>query len=253
MPDIEMWVSRFTLACVRRHTAVDSRTLPYMLGAMISGRLVKKARTLILEGNTAGALKLARSAIARGNDPVDLVETAFAPGLRQAGDLWNDGVYFLPELMRSAEAMKAVLLTVQPAMQQSSTAGAAKATAVVGTVKGDIHDIGKTLVGAMLSASGFEVVDLGADVGVDRFIEAAEAASARLICTSALLTTTMVVQRELMERLRATGLKNRYLVLVGGAPVSRQWADDIGADGYAPDAPGAVKVAESLLSPRGVR
>jgi corrinoid protein of di/trimethylamine methyltransferase len=220
---------------------------------MISARLVKRARTLILQGRTAEAVKLARSAVARGNDPVDLVETAFAPGLREAGDLWNDGIYFLPELMRSAEAMKAVLKAIEPAMQQSAGAPVGKAVVIVGTVKGDIHDIGKTLVGAMLSASGFTVVDLGADVPIDRFVEVARDEDARLICTSALLTTTMVVQKELIAHLRTEGIRDRYLVLVGGAPVSRRWADAIGADGYAPDAPGAVQVAESLLSSRGVR
>jgi corrinoid protein of di/trimethylamine methyltransferase len=220
---------------------------------MIDARLVKKAHALILKGNTAQALKLARSALEKGNDPVDLIETAFAPGLRHAGDLWNEGTYFLPELMRSAEAMKAVLQAVQPAMHHSASAPAGKATAIIGTVRGDIHDIGKTLVAAMLSASGFTVVDLGADVPVDRFVEAARTEDARLICTSALLTTTMVVQRELIERLRAEGIRDRYVILVGGAPVTQQWADAIGADGYAPDAPGAVKAAESLLCNSGAR
>ncbi len=220
---------------------------------MISASRVRKATSLILEGKTAAAVKLAQGAVAKGNDPVELIESAFAPGLRRAGDLWNEGVYFLPELMRSAEAMKAVLQAVQPAMHESASAAVTKSTAVIGTVRGDIHDIGKTLVGAMLSASGFSVVDLGADVGIDRFVEVAGAEGAKLICASALLTTTMVVQRELIEYLRAEGIRNRYVVLVGGAPVTQQWADAIGADGYAPDAPGAVKVAESLLSNRGVR
>lgn len=219
---------------------------------MISARRVRRATSLILEGRTAAAVKLARAALARGDDPVELVERAFAPGLRQAGELWDEGSYFLPELMRSAEAMKAVLEVARPAMQESASATVAKSTAVIGTVRGDIHDIGKTLVGALLSASGFTVVDLGADVAIDRFVEAAGAEDAQLICASALLTTTMVVQRELIEHLRIHGIRDRYLVLVGGAPVSQQWADAIGADGYAPDAPGAVKVAESLLSSRSV-
>jgi trimethylamine corrinoid protein len=219
---------------------------------MISARRVRRATSLILEGRTAAAVKLARAALARGDDPVELVERAFAPGLRQAGELWDEGSYFLPELMRSAEAMKAVLEVARPAMQESASATVAKSTAVLGTVRGDIHDIGKTLVGALLSASGFTVVDLGADVAIDRFVEAAGAEDAQLICASALLTTTMVVQRELIEHLRIHGIRDRYLVLVGGAPVSQQWADAIGADGYAPDAPGAVKVAESLLSSRSV-
>jgi corrinoid protein of di/trimethylamine methyltransferase len=221
------------------------------MAGMTDLKVISRARALVLEGKAEPAVRLAKSALARGVDPVQLLEEGFAPALREAGDLWDQGTYFLPELMRSAEAMKAVMDELKPAIRHSGAAAADKGTVVIGTVHGDIHDIGKTLVGAMLSASGFSVTDLGADVLVESFIKAARAESARLICASALLTTTMVVQKELIDRLEAAGVRNDYVVLVGGAPVSSQWADSIGADGYAPDAPGAVKLAESLLAEPG--
>ena len=159
-----------------------------------------------------------------------------------------DGEYFLPELIQSAEAMKAAMAVLHPVLERSGAeAAASRGRAVIGTIEGDIHDIGKNLVSSLLSANGFEVLDLGADVKVDRFIDAAVEAKADLICLSALLTTTMVNQRRVLSRLHERGLRNRFKVLVGGAPVTQKWADEIGADGYGENATAAVRAALKTL------
>jgi trimethylamine corrinoid protein len=144
--------------------------------------------------------------------------------------------------------MKAALAVFRPALEASGAAGLSRGRIVIGTIEGDIHDIGKNLVASMLSANGFDVVDLGSDVKADRFIDAAVETRADLICLSALLTTTMLGQRRVVERLRERGLRDRFKVLVGGAPVSRAWAAEIGADGYGENALAAVKQAAALAA-----
>ena len=140
------------------------------------------------------------------------------------------------------------MAVLRPVLEKTGGgAGASRARAVIGTIEGDIHDIGKNLVASLLSANGFEVVDLGADVKIDRFIDAAVESSADVICLSALLTTTMVNQRRVLVRLRERGLRDRFKVLVGGAPVTRKWADEIGADGYGENATAAVRAALRVL------
>jgi trimethylamine corrinoid protein len=172
-------------------------------------------------------------------------------GIRKVGDLWEEGEFFLPELMQGAEIMVAAMdrlnaLIVEQGGEKG-TAGKAVGRVVIGTVEGDIHDIGKTLAGSMLTAHGFEVFDLGADVPVSRFIEEAEAKKADLICLSALLTTTLPAQRKVIEELEQKGTRAGFKVMVGGAPANRTWQEEIGADGYADDAISAVKVAEALM------
>jgi trimethylamine corrinoid protein len=143
--------------------------------------------------------------------------------------------------------MKAAMAVLQPELDKAHIKTKSKGKAVIGTVEGDIHDIGKNLVASMLSANGFDVVDLGADVKIEKFIEKAEEAKADFICLSALLTTTMLGQRKVIELLKQRDLRGRYKVLVGGAPASQKWADEIGADGYAENAMLAVKAAQRLM------
>ena len=202
----------------------------------------------VVAGDAEAAAVLARQALDERLDLPAVIEQGYIPGLRRVGDLWEDGEYFLPELISSAAAMKAALAVLGPALEASGAAGLSRGRIVIGTIEGDIHDIGKNLVASMLSANGFNVVDLGSDVKADRFIDAAVETRADLICLSALLTTTMLGQRRVIERLRERGLRERFKVLVGGAPVSRAWAAEIGADGYGENALAAVKQAAALAA-----
>jgi trimethylamine corrinoid protein len=199
-------------------------------------------------GDRDAASRLAREALDRRLDAVDTVENGFAVGIREAGRLWDAGEYFLPELAFSAEAMKEAVAVLRPALAAASAEAAFKGTVVIGTIQGDIHDIGKSLVGTLLAASGYRVVDLGADVAYDRFVEAARDERADLVCMSALLTTTMVGQKEVIRLLREAGMRDRVKVLVGGAPTNGQWAGEIGADGHAENAVDAVHAADRLLA-----
>ncbi len=201
----------------------------------------------VLEGDETAAGGVAGQALDGGVPALEVIEQGLVPGIQEAGRRWEDGEYFLPELVTAAQAMKAAMVVLQPALAgggQTFSLG----RVVIGTVEGDIHDIGKTLVGTMLSASGFTVSDEGASVPVARFLARAGELDADLVCASALLTTTMPRQRELAAALKASGLRAR--LMVGGAPVSRNWSDAIGADGYADNALAAVAVARTLVGDR---
>ncbi len=208
--------------------------------------LFDRMKAAIVEGNRAEAEKLARQAVAEGIGPNDALENGFIPGIRRVGELWEQGEYFLPELVTSAECMKAALAVLKPELDRTRQAAALAGRVVIGTIEGDIHDIGKNLVAAMFAANGFEVFDLGADVKLQRFIDKALEVKADFVCLSALLTTTMLNQRRFMELLKEQKLAGRFKVLVGGAPVTQKWASDIGATGYAENAMAAVKLALSL-------
>jgi trimethylamine corrinoid protein len=212
---------------------------------------LERCKDAVLTGNNAAALDLAARAVAGEHDVLDAIENGFSAGIRSAGDLWERGEYFLPELAFSAEVMKAALGILEPALLDAKARGLAGRTIVIGTVKGDIHDIGKSLVATMLSANGFDVIDLGADVPHERFVEEASARNAKLICMSALLTTTMTGQGRVVDLLRANGAMGRVRVLVGGAPTSESWAEQIGADAWASDAVRAVRVAQELTNDHG--
>jgi corrinoid protein of di/trimethylamine methyltransferase len=201
----------------------------------------------IIDGNSAEAASLARWALEGKLDLPGVIEKGFIPGIQKVGELWEQGEYFLPELLAGAEAMKAAMAILKPALEVGDSKNLSRGRVVIGTVEGDIHDIGKNLVASMLSANGFEVTDLGADVKLDRFIENALASGADLICLSALLTTTMLGQRRLIDLLVERGLRGRFKVMVGGAPATQKWATDIGADGYGENAQAAVRVAKKLL------
>jgi trimethylamine corrinoid protein len=204
----------------------------------------------IVEGDGSGAGRLAAEAVRDGLDLLQVIEKGYVPGIQKVGELWEQGEYFLPELISSAEAMKAAMAVLEPELQRSRLQARTGGKVVIGTIEGDIHDIGKNLVSSMLQAGGFEVFDLGADVKLERFIEKAESVGADFICLSALLTTTMVNQKRFVALLKERNLRDRYKVLVGGAPASRKWADEAGADGYAENAVAAVKLAKSLAPKR---
>jgi len=204
-------------------------------------------RQAIIDGDPARATQLAEQALATGVSPLDAIEEGFVPGLSWVGEQFGAGELFLPDMMLAARAMQQAVDVLEPEMQRQATARAVAGRVVIGTVRGDIHEIGKNLVGMMLSTSGFEVHDLGVDVAPERFAEAAREHDADIVGVSALLTTTMAGQRTVVEALESAGLRPRVKVMVGGAPASQQWATEIGADGYSEDAIGAVALARQLL------
>ena len=177
--------------------------------------------------------------------PLDLMNNGFVPGINQVGDLFGSGKLFIPGLIKSAAAMEKATAIINDAIPQEQETVSGKI--VIGTVEGDMHDIGKTIVVSLMRANGFEVLDLGRDVAPARFIEEAEKFNADIIGSSTLLTTTMPVQKELEEELKKAGLKDKYKTIVGGAPVTQRWADRIGADAFAHDAGDGVKKIKQLL------
>lgn len=210
--------------------------------------LLQEAAAAILERNAEGALAVARKALALGADPLAVMEQGFTRGLIQVGDLFERGELFLPELIQCAEIMKSVsaILNEAIAVERREVAG----RVVIATVEGDIHDIGKGIVVSLMRARGLEVHDLGRDVPAETIIRKALELDADVIGTSALLTTTMAAQKELEEALRREGLRERFITIVGGAPVTERWARRIGADAYAEDASDGVNKIFQLLAER---
>lgn len=203
-------------------------------------------RRAVVDGDVPLARELARQVIAGGGDLMAAVEHGFAAGIRRVGELWEEGEYFLPELVQGAEAMKAAMAVVLPALASERAGELSRGRVVLGTVRGDLHDIGKGLVGVLLAAHGFDVHDLGHDVPAERFVEQARALDADLIAASALLTTTMPEQRKLADAIADATWTKRPRLLVGGAPTSQAWADSIGA-AWAENALRAVAAAEALV------
>ncbi len=196
----------------------------------------------IVDGEPEQATELTRKALAAGFEPMTIIDEGLVPGMNIVGEKFACGDYFLPNLIFSANGMQEAMKLLE---RQQTVRSAGKV--VIGTVRGDIHEIGKSLVATMLSANGFQVFDLGVDVPIDDLIAKVKETEADLVGLSALLTTTMSVQAEVIEALKKAGLRERVKVMVGGAPVTRSWAEEIGADGYAEDAIGAVELAKKLM------
>lgn len=209
--------------------------------------LLKEQRRAVLEGDKNAACASARAAVETKADLLECIEKGFGAGIREVGELWEAGEYFLPELVQGAEAMKAAMEIIQPALKARQQSRKSEGTVVIGTVQGDIHDIGKTLVGTFLEANGFRVIDLGKDVPLERFVETAKQESADIICLSALLTTTMTGQGKIVEMLTEKGIRENHAVVVGGAPVTRAYARSIGADGYGANAVDALNEASRIV------
>ncbi len=203
------------------------------------------AKEAILRGDRKKAEEVARAALAEKIDAVEILQAGFIPGINQVGDSFGTGKLFLPDLILSAEAMKAATEICNDAIPAEKLAK--KGKIVIGTVEGDIHDIGKAIVVSLLKANGFEILDLGRDVPSQKFIEKAQEFNADVIGSSCLLTTTMDAQKKLEQELRKAGLRERFKTIIGGAPVTQRWADRIGASAYAEDAADAVKKIRGLL------
>ena len=211
------------------------------------GELFQAMAQSIIDGETEAAEALAKRSIELGIDPLEAINQGFVAGVNYVGNEFSCGNAFLPELVMAGEAMKAAVSTLEPEMARRGTQREMLGKVVLGTVHGDIHDIGKTLVGTMLSSAGFEVYDLGVDVPVMTLVDKAREVDADIVAVSALLTTTMVRQRDVVEALEDMGLRLRVKVMAGGAPVTSEWVKEIGADGYSEDAIGAVAVAKKLV------
>ncbi|MCR4407411.1 MAG: corrinoid protein [Anaerolineae bacterium] len=215
---------------------------------MSNEELFAQMAKAIVDGDPERAEALARQALELGVDPLEAINRGFTPGINRVGELFASGEYFLPDLVIGGEAMKAAVAVLEPELARRQEKRAILGKVVIGTVEGDIHEIGKTLVATMLSANGFQVRDVGVDVSAEDFVAAVQDMGANLLGLSALLTTTMLNQRKVIEALQKAGLRDRVKVMVGGAPVTRQWAEEIGADGYAEDAVGSVALAKQLVA-----
>lgn len=209
--------------------------------------LFKAMAQSITDGESEKAAELAKQSIEQGIDPLDAINKGFVNGVNYVGDQFSCGNMYLPELVMAGEAMKAAVAVLEPELARRGSERKMLGKVVLCTVEGDIHEIGKTLVGTMLSATGFQVFDMGVDVPVMKVVEKAREVGADIVALSALLTTTMVHQKDVVEALEDIGLRNKVKVMVGGAPVTQEWVKQIGADGYSEDAIGAARVAKQLL------
>ena len=207
--------------------------------------IFEAAIAAILKGDADQAVEIAKKGLDEGVDPLELMDQGFIPGINQVGDLFETGRLFLPALIYSATAMEKATEIINAAIPAEKEMVSGKV--IVATVEGDVHDIGKTIVVSLFKANGFDVMDLGRDVGIDKIIDESEKFGANIIGTSTLLTTTMVVQKELEQALKKAGLREKYKTIVGGAPVTQRWADRIGANAYAQDAGDGVRKVKELL------
>jgi 5-methyltetrahydrofolate--homocysteine methyltransferase len=203
---------------------------------------------MIIAGDHKEAERWTRSALSSGAAPRDIIDRGLIPGMDEVGRRFKSNEYHMPEVLISARAMKTAMALVRPLI--SGDAGGSRGRVVIGTVRGDLHDIGKNLVAMMLEGAGYEVHDLGVDVPPERFVRAVEEKNADLVGISSLLTTSMPMMKNTVDALRQAELTTRVRIMVGGAPVNQKFADQIGAHGYAPDGATAVEVASRLLEGR---
>lgn len=207
---------------------------------------LKALAQAILEGKRNDAVELTQKLVDAGVTPKQILDEGLIAGMVVAGEKFKNGEYFVPEILVAARAMKAAMEILRPLLVATDVQPIG--TIVIGTVRGDLHDIGKNLVAMMVEGAGFQVVDLGVDVTADRFIAAAKEHNAQIVGMSALLTTTMTYIPEAIKAFDAEGLRPKVKIIVGGAPVTQEWASQIGADAYAPDAATAVDKCKELLN-----
>ncbi|MFH2110696.1 MAG: corrinoid protein [Candidatus Bathyarchaeota archaeon] len=215
---------------------------------MKENEILKGLSDAVQSFDAEAAADAARAAVAAKINPVKAIEEGLAVGLRTIGDKFEAGELWLPHLVLGAEAMEAAIKVLEAHMPKEELEATSRGTVVIGTVEGDIHDLGLRIVASMLRANGFKVYDMGCNTQSLAFIEKAKEVDADIIAASSLMTTTMPFMKDLVEALEAAGLRDKYKILIGGGPVSKEWATAIGADGYGKDASEAVKVAKKLVS-----
>ena len=201
----------------------------------------------VIDGDPDEAMELARESLTEGVDPLESIDKGYVPGIHHVGDRFHTGEMYLPDMMAAARAMQQAITVLEPEMLARASKRQVVGRVVIGTAKGDIHEIGKNLVGMMLTADGFEVHDLGVDVSPERFVDKVREVDADVVGVSALLTTTMTNMKAVVDAVKASDLAGKAKVMIGGAPVTQSFCDEIGADGYAPDAASAADLAKSLL------
>lgn len=199
-------------------------------------------------GNASKVKELSQQALAEGIAPGEIITKYLIPAMAEVGDRFERNEFYVPELLIAARAMQGALAILKPLLAETDLKPTGRV--VIGTVKGDLHDIGKNLVSMMLQGAGFEIIDLGVDVTPDKFVDAIKQKNAQVVALSALLTTTMPSMKNTVDALKAAGVRDQVKVVIGGAPVTQRYADEIGADGYAPDANSAVRKAKELLGIR---
>ena len=207
--------------------------------------ILEQVKQAIIDGDEDAAQAHAGAALQQGINPLAVVKEAIVPGIERTGELWKDNVYFMPDVVLSTEAFKASMNVVAP--QLAALAADSRGRYLMGVVAGDMHDLGKNIVAAMLTGAGFEVIDLGVDVPTPTFIEKVKELKPHILGIGCYMTTTMLELREVMKGLSENGLRGGIKVMVGGAPVTREWVQKIEADGYSEDAIGAVAVAKQLM------
>ena len=209
---------------------------------MGSDNILKDLREAVLGCDPEAAVRAANAAVKAKVDPLVAIEKGLAPAIKDVGERFERMEVYLPELMLAGDAMKSALKVLLPLIPKQKKVS--KATVVMGTVQGDVHEIGKNIVASLLMANGFEVIDLGVDVRTQRFVEEAKKANARIIGASALMSSTIGSQKDIIDYLSATGVRKKHAVLVGGGPTTEEWRKEIGADGWAKTAVDGVKLAE---------
>ena len=207
--------------------------------------ILDELREAVVDGQAKVAVAKVTEALAEGTDAGTVLREGLIAGMAQVGKLYEDGEVFVPEMLVAARAMSAALAVLKPHLVEQGVASSGKVA--IGTTEGDLHDIGKNLVAMMLEGSGYEIVDLGVDVPAAKFIEAIRD-GANVVAMSALLTTTMTNMRSTIAAIEAAGLRDQVRIVIGGAPITKSYADEIGADGYATDASGAVRVVREVLA-----
>lgn len=213
-------------------------------------QIMENLAEAIVDGDEEYARESAKAALAQQIDPLEAVEQGLSKGMAVIGDTFERGEIFLPELLMAANAFKAAMEILQPEIEAQQKQITRAGTILVGTVRGDVHNIGKNIVATVLETNGFEVIDIGVDQSPLDIIQAAEKTKAEAIALSSLMTTTMPAQKEVIEVLKEMGLREKYIVIVGGGPVTQEWADKIGADGYGESAIQAVATVKKLLNSR---
>jgi len=213
---------------------------------MPQNEIYNKISESIVNLDEEKAIELANQALNENLDLLEVIEKGYADGIRRVGELWEDGDYFLPELMMGAKIMQNCLDLITPHLQKE-TKRITHGTVIIATIEGDIHSIGKTIVATMLRAYGFEVHDLGADVSIEKIIDKAIEKNADIIGVSALLTTTMIGQKTLIQKLKERNLGDKFKVILGGAPVTTSWVEECNAAGFAENAVKAVSLVKKLI------
>ena len=206
--------------------------------------MLDKIKQAVLAGEMEGIAELTNQALAQGIKAGEILNQALTPAMDIVGREYEDGDRYIPEMLISAETMKGAVLVLKPLLVEAGVE--ARGKLVIGTVEGDLHDIGKDLVAMMVEGAGFEVINLGAEITAEQFVNAVKEHKPNIIGMSALLTTTMIHMPQVIDALKQAGLRDQVKVMIGGAPVTQEYADKIGADGYAPDAASATKLAKSL-------